>query len=87
MKLKNSISVRFSEDTKERLEIISGQCGLSVADLVRKATEEYINQIKRQGGITFPINIQTNGQTALWGGDKNNGVATVRKKKKKKGGV
>ena len=55
MALRDAISVRFDEVTKARLDALSEQTGLSSADLVRRAVEEFLDRVEHNGHITIPI--------------------------------
>ena len=58
MSFKAAVSVRFDADMDARLKSLSEQSGISAADLVRRATEEYLTRIEQQGAINIPITIR-----------------------------
>ena len=57
MALRDAISVRFDDVTKARLDALASHTGLSSADLVRRATEEFLDRVEADGHITIPVNI------------------------------
>jgi len=48
-------SVRFDDDTDARLVNLSQECGLSKADLIRRATVEYLERALREGEINIRL--------------------------------
>lgn len=59
MSLKNAVSVRFSDATVRRLATVAGKSHLSKADLVRRATEEFIARAESEGNITIEVLAET----------------------------
>jgi hypothetical protein len=56
------VSVRFSDHISSRLEEISGQTGIGKAEIIRRATEEYLTRVQAAGQITIPlISAEANG--------------------------
>jgi hypothetical protein len=55
MALRAYVPVRLSQATRARLEAIAAQSGLSVSDLVRRATEEFLDEIEAKGEITISM--------------------------------
>ena len=55
MTLRTSVAVRFSEEMHNRLKELSDQSGIPAADLVRRATEEYLKKIQTEGKLTISI--------------------------------
>ena len=55
MNLNAPVSVRFDAETTARLEVISDASGLSKADLVRRAVEEFLAQVERTGEMTIRV--------------------------------
>ena len=55
MSLKAAIPVRFSESTRDRLQAVSDKSGLSFSDLVRRATESYLEKIEREGSVNIEM--------------------------------
>jgi len=49
------VSVRFSEPVSIRLETISAQTGIGKAEIIRRATEEYLQRVQAAGHITIPL--------------------------------
>lgn len=55
MSLKAAVSVRFDPAIDQRLRTLSEETGISAADLVRRATQEYLDKIESAGAITIKI--------------------------------
>jgi hypothetical protein len=55
MKLSEAIPVRFSPVTGRRLRWVSERSGIPVAQLIRLATESYLEQVDRSGKITIEV--------------------------------
>lgn len=55
MALSNSISVRFRKEDRERLARAAQRSGLSAADLVRFATQNYLLEIEKTGKIQLEL--------------------------------
>lgn len=84
MTLRDSVSVRLSGEIRERLDQLSQQCGLSCADLIRRATEDYLMKIAKDGFINIPVEISTrSGQVAVNGGVIHNHYPAKLNKRKK----
>ena len=61
MNLRNSISIRFSEEIRKDLEKIADETSLTSADLVRLAVQEYIRNVRTTGNINIPLKIEKKG--------------------------
>lgn len=57
MAMRNSVSVRFPKDISDQLDEVSRQSGLTAADLVRIATNEYLQNVRKTGSINIPVNV------------------------------
>jgi len=55
MALDASIPVRFASGIASRLKTVSEKTGISVSQLVRIATEQYLNQIESSRTISFSL--------------------------------
>jgi len=55
MTLKNAISVRFEEDIHLRLEQVAKRAGIKPADLIRQATQTYMDKVEAEGQIVIPL--------------------------------
>ena len=55
MALGDAISVRLDDVTKARLNALADHTGLSAADLVRRAAEEFLDRVEEEGRITIPL--------------------------------
>jgi len=62
MALRDAISVRFDDVTKARLDALALHTGLSAADLVRRATEEFLARVESDGKITIPVKMVADGR-------------------------
>ena len=58
------IPIRFDESIKERLQIVSSDCGLSVSDLCRLAVEKLLDEIESTGQITLRVSEAASGYSA-----------------------
>jgi len=56
MSLKASVSIRFSPEIHERLNRIAQATGLKSADIVRRATEEFMDECEAAGHLIMPLN-------------------------------
>ena len=55
MTLNASIPVRFSPETTERLKVVSLRSGLTLSELVRQATESYLEKIEASGNVSIDL--------------------------------
>ncbi len=53
--LNSAIPVRFNEDITSRLKAVSENTGIPVSQLVRTATEHYLQQIESSGAVTVAL--------------------------------
>lgn len=60
----DSISIRLDADTRRRLDSISSGSGLTVAELVRRATDEFLNEVEKTGQLMIPIRV--NGRADIY---------------------
>ena len=79
MALRAYVPVRLSHETRARLEAVAQESGLSVSDLVRRATEEFLAEIETKGQITISMKGK---QVAAFGGTIDNRRASAKKKRK-----
>jgi TRAP-type C4-dicarboxylate transport system substrate-binding protein len=56
MALNNSITVRFEPEQKRRLSEMAAKVHFSEADIIRQATEEYLQLCERRGAMIVPLN-------------------------------
>jgi len=63
MSLSEGVSVRFDEETRKRLKAIAEQAGLKPAELVRRATAEFLDNVESSGTISIPVNIRAQQST------------------------
>ena len=61
MSIKKGIPVRFDNETRVRLERLAVGSGLTVSDLVRLATHQYLNAVEDKGQITIPLVMRETG--------------------------
>jgi predicted DNA-binding protein len=57
MSLETCIGVRFLPETKGRLRQISQASGLTVGDLIRRATEEWLDEAESTGRISINLKV------------------------------
>ncbi|MDE2019384.1 MAG: hypothetical protein KGJ13_03485 [Patescibacteria group bacterium] len=55
MAVNTTMTVRLSQESSERLKLISIQSGLSFSDLIRIATEKNLDEVESAGGISIPL--------------------------------
>lgn len=55
MSLNSSIPVRFDRAVKDRLQRVSDNTGVPPAQLVRIATEQYLEQIEKSRSVVIPL--------------------------------
>lgn len=55
MSLNKSVSVRFDDNTEDRLDALASKTGLSKADLVRRAAVSYLDTAEKTGEITLAL--------------------------------
>jgi predicted DNA-binding protein len=53
--LNSSIPVRFDQDTTDRLKAISERTGLPLSNLVRMATEQYLDKVEKTGSVNIAL--------------------------------
>lgn len=53
--LNSAIPVRFSHDITDRLKAVSENTGIPVSQLVRTATEQYLQQIESSRTVTVAL--------------------------------
>lgn len=58
MSLSDPIPVRFSEETDARLSRMAERSGLSKAELIRLATDDYLEKISSTGQIVQTIRLR-----------------------------
>ena len=68
MSLTAVVPIRFDSETDARLGRVSQRSGLTKADLIRRATEDFLNQIERTGEIKISIHATRGAQVATHGG-------------------
>lgn len=49
------VSVRFGADITDRLDHIAAQTGIPKAELVRRATVDYLDKVESEGRITIIV--------------------------------
>ena len=49
------VSVRFSETESSRLDQVSGLTGIPKAEIIRRATAEYLDKVDAEGKITIVV--------------------------------
>ena len=49
------LSMRLSAEMRSRLDNVSSRSGLSAADLVGRALEEYLDRVEKDGSITVEL--------------------------------
>lgn len=49
------VSVRFGVDITDRLDHIAAQTGIPKAELVRRATVDYLDKVESEGRITIIV--------------------------------
>ena len=55
MNLNSAIPVRFSRDIADRLKAVSKNTGIPVAQLVRTATENYLDEIESSRAVKIEL--------------------------------
>ena len=53
--LTSSVSIRFSPDVRGRLESVSERSGLEESDLIRRAVEEFLERVEKEGSVSFAL--------------------------------
>lgn len=86
MSLTAVVPIRFDVETDARLGRISRNSGLTKADLIRRATEDFLDKIERTGEIKISIHAGHGSQVATLGGHIQNhgGETTVKGRGKKR---
>lgn len=56
--LEAAIPVRFARDMKARLQSVSDKTGVPLAQLVRIATEQYLDQVEKARSLVIPYVLQ-----------------------------
>lgn len=55
MALSAAVQVRFPEATETRLDAVARRSGLAKSDLIRRAVDEFLDEVERTGSVSFPV--------------------------------
>lgn len=55
MRLNSALAVRFSQNTRDRLEAVARRANLKASDLVREAVDRYLLEVDRSGEAGFKL--------------------------------
>jgi predicted DNA-binding protein len=58
MALTDAVAVRFNQSQKDRLSRVALASGMSEAELIRRATDKYLDEAEKSGSITIRLKEQ-----------------------------
>lgn len=65
MTLNSAIPVRFNATTTVRLKIVSEHTGIPMSQLVRIATDQYLEKIESSRAVTIPLREKPSSHPAM----------------------